>query len=189
MAVTKAAGTWTFEDLYALPDDKHYEIIEGELYEMPSPNADHVRLVMNFIRLLLPWADRIGGELRTAPQGVFLPGLTNPVQPDLLLLTASQRRTVAEGGLLTEQGVVGPPALIIEVLSPNNREHDLVRKRRIYALGGVPEYWLVDPRSQSIEVLVLEEGEYRTRARATGEATVTSAVLPELAFRASEAFA
>lgn len=189
MAIEKAAGTWTVEDLYALPDDKHYEIVEGELYEMPPPNADHVRLVMSFIRLLLPWADRIGGELRTAPQGVFLPGLTNPVQSDLLLLTASRRRTVAEGGLLTERGVVGPPELVIEVLSPSNREHDLARKRRIYALGGVPEYWLVDPQSRSIEVLVLAGAEYRIRVRPAGEETATSAVLPELAFRASEVFA
>ena len=38
MAMVKPAGTWTYDDLLALPDDgRRYEIIEGELYEMPVP--------------------------------------------------------------------------------------------------------------------------------------------------------
>ena len=38
MAITKAAGSWTYEDVFSLPDDgRRYEIIEGELYEMPAP--------------------------------------------------------------------------------------------------------------------------------------------------------
>jgi Uma2 family endonuclease len=42
MAITKPAGTWTYEGLFALPDDgKRYEIIAGELYEMPAPNWEH----------------------------------------------------------------------------------------------------------------------------------------------------
>ena len=60
MAVTRPASGWTYQDLVALPDDgKHYEIIGGELYEMPPPGWDHVRVIMNLIRLLLPVADRI----------------------------------------------------------------------------------------------------------------------------------
>ena len=58
IAVVKAAGTWTYKDLTSLPDDgKRYEIIEGGLYEMPSPSAWHARVIMNLIRLLLPVID------------------------------------------------------------------------------------------------------------------------------------
>ena len=47
IAVVKAAGTWTYKDLTSLPDDgKRYEIIEGGLYEMPSPSAWHARAIM-----------------------------------------------------------------------------------------------------------------------------------------------
>jgi Uma2 family endonuclease len=42
MAITKPAGTWTYDDLFSLPDDgRRYETIEGELYEMPAPNLVH----------------------------------------------------------------------------------------------------------------------------------------------------
>jgi Uma2 family endonuclease len=42
-------------------------------------------------------------------------------------------------------------------LSPSNRKHDLVAKRRFYARVGVPEYWIVDPDAESVEVLELAE--------------------------------
>src|SRR3712207_7650749 len=83
MAVTKPAGGWTYDDLFNLPDDgKHYEIIDGELYELPRRESDHGRVVMNLIGLLLPIADQLGGQLFTGPLGLFLarrrPGPARP---------------------------------------------------------------------------------------------------------------
>ena len=38
MAIAKPAGSWTYEDLSSVPDDgRRYEIVEGELHEMPAP--------------------------------------------------------------------------------------------------------------------------------------------------------
>ena len=66
MAQTKPAGTWTYEDLFSLPDEgRRYEIIEGKLYEMPAPNLIHATVVMNFIALLLPIISSLGGRLFT----------------------------------------------------------------------------------------------------------------------------
>ena len=182
MAVTRPAGEWTYQDLFDLPDDgRHYEIINGELYELPPRDSDHGRAIMNLIRLLLPVADRLGAALRTAPQGVFLPG-ADPVEPDLLLLTPEQKR------LISKRGVEGAPALVVEVLSPSNPEHDRITKRALYARGGVQEYWLVSPEAATVEVLVLEGDAYRTHLRAGGDEPVTSTVLPELSFPAAAAF-
>jgi hypothetical protein len=75
MAITKPAGIWTYEDLSSLPDDgRRYEIIEGELFELPSPNWAHIAVVMNLILLLGPIVQSLGGRLATAPADVFFEG-------------------------------------------------------------------------------------------------------------------
>ena len=77
----------------------------------------------------------------------------------------------------------------MEIISPSNPGHDLVAKRRWYAEAGVREYWIVSPEAQLVEVLVLEDGAYRTLARAAGDEPVASSVLPGLSFPASAVFA
>ena len=48
------------------------------------------------------------------------------------------------------------PDLVIEVVSPKNRRHDLETKRDEYARAGIPEYWIVDPEEETITVFVLK---------------------------------
>ena len=178
----RRAGGWTYEDLLRLRGEGgRYEVIDGELYELPGANWDHATAVISLIAILLPAARSVNALIRTAPLDVFIPG-TDPVQPDVLVLMPDQL------DLVSRRGVEGAPALVIEVLSPSNPEHDRVRKRAVYARGGVREYWLVDPGARTIEVLVLDGGEYGTHARAGGDDLVTSTVLPGLSFPASEAF-
>jgi len=61
MAITKPAGTWTYEDLFSLPDNgRRYEVIEGELYEKPAPSWDHAVTIMNLILMLAPVVQALG---------------------------------------------------------------------------------------------------------------------------------
>jgi Uma2 family endonuclease len=86
MAVAKAAGTWTYEDLLALPEDgRRYEIIEGELYELPAPSLDHAMILANLVLLLGPLVRSLGGTFFFAPLDVFFQG-ADPVQPDILAI-------------------------------------------------------------------------------------------------------
>ena len=62
--------------------------------------------------------------------------------------------------------------------SPADRDRDLVRKRRDYALAGIPEYWIVDPQEEVIYVLRLEGKEYVEHGRLTAGDVATSALLP-----------
>ena len=182
MAATTTAKTWRYEDLFDLPDDgKRYEIIDGELYEMPAPGLDHAIVLMNIITRLLPVAASIGARLLTAPVDVFFGG-ANPVQPDILVLLPDRFR------LMSKRGIEGAPDLLIQVLSPSNPEHDRVRKRTLYARGGVREYWLVTPEAATIEALVLDGEVYRTHVRAATDEPVSSTVLPGLSFPASDGF-
>jgi Uma2 family endonuclease len=53
-------------------------------------------------------------------------------------------------GLCTEKNVQGPPALVIEVLSPDTRRRDEGVKRDLFERTGVREYWLVDPEAKAV---------------------------------------
>jgi len=150
MAQTKRAGAWTYQDLFALPDDgTRYEIIEGELYEMPSPNLHHATVIANIITMLVPLIDRLSGRWFTAPLDVFFQG-ADPVQPDILVILPDWH------GRLTLRGPEGPPDLLIEVLSPSNRGHDLLTKRTLYARAGVREYWIADPEARTLAIFTLD---------------------------------
>jgi Uma2 family endonuclease len=175
MALAKPAGTWSYADLATLPDDgTRYEIIDGELYEMPAPLFAHAAAIMALIELLLPLVKGLGGRLLTAPLDVFFAG-ADPVQPDLVvLLPGSRARPV-------RRGVEGPPDLLIEVLSPSNRSHDQVRKRALYAQAGVREYWIIDPDAATIEIIGADgETVQRVAASAGGDLTLRSPLLGDL---------
>ena len=181
---TKPAGEWTYEDLLRLPDDgKRYEIIEGVLYEMPAPSLDHQHVMSILHFLILPLARESGQVVFFAPTDLILASGGNPVQPDLLVL--SSRGDDPMGARV--QGVT--PTLLVEILSPSNPDHDLVLKRRLYALAGVPEYWIVSPEAKTIEVLMLEGDEYRTHVHAGGDKPVASKSLAGMTFAASAVFA
>ncbi len=179
MALTKPAGTWAYPDLAALPDDRiRYEIIDGELFEMPSPTSAHALAIAALIRLLLPVLDRLVARWLTAPLDIFFLG-ADPVQPDLLVLLPDSRAR------LVRRGVEGPPDLLIEVLSPSSRAHDQVRKRQLSARRGVREYWIVDPEQRVIEVI---DGRGVTvhRVDAGSEPVLRSPLLGELAVSLDE---
>jgi Uma2 family endonuclease len=183
MASSTSTKIWTYEDLFALPDDgKRYEIIHGELYEMPSPNFSHGTGIVNLIAILLPIVKSLGGILRTAPMDVFIKN-GNPVQPDILVLLSDRLR------LISSRGIEGASNLLIEILSPSNSMHDRILKRELYAHAGVLEYWLISTEAALVEVLTLDGEEYRMHVRAGGDELVTSPLLPELSFPASAVFA
>ena len=183
MALTKPGGSWTYEDLFSLPDDgRRYEIIEGELYEMPSPTSAHGVTIRNLMFLLGPVIEVLRGWLLTAPLDIFLPG-ADPVQPDIVVLLPESNAS------LVARGVEGPPDLLVEVLSPSNRGRDLLTKRALYARAGVREYWIADPMSRTVEILTLDRDAFHTAQVASGEDVVISPLLGGMAFPLPAIFA
>lgn len=181
--LTKPAGTWRYEDLASLPDDgTRYEIIDGELYELSGPRSVHARVIARLIGLLLPVLERLGAEWVSAPLDVFFAG-ANPVEPDIMVMLPGSRAQ------FVDNGIEGPPDLLIEVLSPSNRAHDTVRKRALYARGGVREYWIVDPDAGSIEIVGEDGKTVQIVAAADGAALAwRSPLLGEFAVDSAEMF-
>ncbi|HEU0116736.1 MAG TPA: Uma2 family endonuclease [Thermomicrobiales bacterium] len=182
MTIAHRDAPWTYDDLLVLPDDgRRYEIIEGTLYEMTGPNGAHILTASNLIMLLLPLVQRAGGRLVTAVADVFFSG-ADPVEPDIAVLLPG-------GAVIAPRGIEGAPDLIVEVMSPGNRAHDLLTKRGLYERGGVREYWLVDPTARTVEILTLEDGRYRSLGVAADDAPVASPLLAGEPFAAGAAFA
>jgi Uma2 family endonuclease len=150
---------WTYDDLVAMPDvrdGKKYEIFDGELVVSPAPLFDHQEVLKRLFQAMAAQIEkRRLGTVHFAPIDVIL-SKTRVLQPDLLVIGANQRNIIARRGL------VGAPALVAEVVSQKNASHDRVRKRRFYALAGIPEYWIVDPDSVEVEVLSLDRSVYRS---------------------------
>ena len=183
MATQPQTRYWTYDDLLALPDDgKRYEIIEGVLHEMPAASMDHAEIITNLMVYFFgPLMKALGIRAYAAPVDVFIRG-GSPVQPDILVLLAEQLT------LRSKRGVEGPPALVVEVLSPSNAGHDHITKRALYARAGVREYWIVSPEARIVEILVLDGERYAVHARVGGDEPLTSPTLPALTGTAAQVF-
>lgn len=129
----------TVEDYRATPEGSRHQLVEGELIMAPAPNLFHQTIIGNFYLLLANFLARTPlGKVFLAPCDVYL-SAHDVVQPDLLFLAT------AHLDRLGEDGVHGPPDLVVEVLSPATAQLDKKTKRRLYARTGVKEMWLVDP--------------------------------------------
>ncbi len=144
----------TYEDYAKTPDDERYELIDGELFMVPSPNIPHQRTVGDLGTRLKIFVEGNGlGEVYFAPIDVVLSD-TNVVQPDLIFV-ARERLDI-----ITHANIQGAPDLVVEVRSPSTAQRDLTTKRRLYAEHGVKEYWMVDPEARTVTVLLLRNGAF-----------------------------
>ncbi len=141
---------WTTADLDLLPDNgNRYEIIDGVLQVTRAPHWRHQEVCSNLIAELRNWSRRSGrGRVAGAPGVIFSD--TDHVIPDVAWI--SQERL--DAGLDPSGHLILAPELVIEVLSAGweniRRDRDL--KLRLYSARGVQEYWVVDWRSQQIEI-------------------------------------
>ena len=142
---------YTVEDYLAIPDEyPRYELLEGELVEMVSPTSRHQIVSRRLFKILDAYCDAKDlGEVFYAPLDVLLARQV-VVQPDILFIVK------ARTAKLIGERITGAPDLVIEILSPTSSTRDLNQKRKLYARYGVPEYWIVDPDDQTIEVQRLQ---------------------------------
>jgi Uma2 family endonuclease len=54
--------------------------------------------------------------------------------------------------------VDGTPDMVLEIVSQTSVRKDTVDLRRLYWLAGIPEYWLVDARTESVQFDILKRG-------------------------------
>lgn len=147
----------------SLPEGTLAEVIENQIYMSPSPVYNHQEVLLSIASQLRTHAAKSGGRVAIAPFDVYLDETSNAVQPDIVVVLRDNK-----GKLNTSGHFHGVPDLVVEVLSPNNRDHDLVRKKALYEKFGVKEYWIVDPEDKSTFVYQLNDKSYELRIRDIG---------------------
>ena len=138
-----------------LPEGTLAELIDNKLYMAPSPLFDHQNILLDItfqLRQFLKKSDK--GNVIIAPFDVRLDELRNAVQPDITVILKSNPNQIKDGRY------TGVPDLIVEILSPGNKDHDLITKKDLYEKFGVKEYWIVDPETKLILGFSLEAGRY-----------------------------
>jgi len=146
------------------------EFTDGKIEVLPMPTVEHQRIVLylvNFVRaFILPRnlgeALMAGVRVKTADRQYR--------EPDVVFLRKS--RALKQGNRYWES-----IDLAMEVVSEDDPDRDLIEKRRDYAAAGIAEYWIVDPRDQSIKVLQLKRGKYAVHSEAKRAGQVRSALL------------
>lgn len=155
---------WTVADVAHLPEDLHYELIDGRLLLPPAP---------------MPIHQSIGIDLALAfrahcPDGVFV-----SVDSSVMIDMHSEPRP--DVVLIREEGASRTPVLgtdvllVVEIVSRSSQVTDRQDKMKLYSYGGIPDYWIIDPLTERITFAQFRlgpDGVYRKQLEADGLITV-----------------
>ncbi len=148
---------YTEDDYYGLSEDVRAELIDGELiYNQAAPSTTHQIILGELHTAINNYIKSKGGSCRVFPAPFAVRLQKNRetiVEPDISV--------ICDRNKLTDQGCMGAPDWIIEIISPGNPSHDYIRKLNLYADAGVREYWIVDPRTEKVLVYYLEAVDFQ----------------------------
>lgn len=165
---------FTYEDYLLLPEDRRYEIVDGELFLTPAPTPYHQTIAMRLGFLLHAFVERQNsGQVFIAPCDVVLSRF-DVLQPDIFFVSAERV------SIIGEKYVSEAPDLVVEVLSPSTADRDQVAKAKQYARFGVAEMWIADPKANTIEVFVNSSEGFRREVLYAGADVLHSPILPGL---------
>jgi Uma2 family endonuclease len=184
VADTRKLTVREFHKMEFADDDPYlYELLDGELVKKKAPAPRHQRILAKLYYQIETFARQNQlGEVLFAPLDVFLDDHNGP-QPDLVFVAEARR------AIITDDGVLGAPDLVVEVISPSSIYRDRVTKKGLYERFGVREYWLIDPADEFIEIYGLQNARYELLGAASPvEGELVSAVLPGIALNLPELF-
>ena len=175
-------GAWSDAAYLWLTDHSNrlVEFTDGHVQELPMPTFTHQAVLLFLYDLFRAYLKPRGGVVMVAAlrmrvrAGKFR-------EPDLLLLRDRADPRCQDRYWLGAD-------LVLEVVSPDAPARDLVEKRADYAEAGIPEYWIADPRDDTLTVLTLQGGRYLEQGGYGRGAAATSPLLEGFAAEVSAVF-
>ena len=128
----------------------------------PSPSYAHQKVLADLLnRIYIHVEKNKLGIVLSAPFDVYL-DKRNAFQPDIIFVATENSSRIKENG------IYGPPDLIVEILSPSTSKYDLEDKLDIYGQNGVQEYWIIEPHEKRAKGYWLVKDEYHEIANEIG---------------------
>ena len=186
-----SSKTMTLEEYLDYDDgtDTRYELVDGELVEMPTESPENCQLAK---LLMFELAKHVPIALINLKDlEIAVSGRRAKVRlPDLAVLSEEGRAALAGQRRNTITQEMPPPVLVVEVVSPGpeNRDRDYRYKRTEYAARAIAEYWIIDPEMQQVTVCLWVNGQYED-AVYQGDQPIQSTVIPGFALSAAQILA
>jgi Uma2 family endonuclease len=181
-----ASQKMTLEEYLHFDDgtDTRYELVNGELVEMPPESDLNVRIASFLFAFFLTqgipsYQVRIGTEI------VVSGARATTRFPDVMVLSEELATALEGANRSTVMLDMPPPLLVVEVVSPKQENRDYRYKRSEYAARGIAEYWIVDPMQQRVTVLEWVEGLYEEKVY-EGDSPIASPVFGVLNLTTSQ---
>lgn len=173
----------SYADLERMPEDgRRYELYDGEVFVVPSPIPLHQVVAQRVWWELEEYVRTHGGLAIMSPIDIVFSEY-DVVQPDVVFFTKSRSQLVQMRAPIRDA-----PDLAIEVLSPATAATDRGKKMQMLARYGVPEYWIVDPIAETVEIYTLVSDTYSLIHTAVSADPLRSPLLTELTFPLARIF-
>lgn len=153
-------------------ENKKMEFINGEIVFQSPAKLRHTNSVGLLTTLLRTFV--IKNDLGFVGSEKMLVSLTrNDYEPDICFFGK-----LKSDNFEPDQMQFPAPDLAVEVLSPSTEKYDRETKFQDYAAHGVQEYWIIDPKNETIEQYILEKEQYELLLKAK-DAAVESVVIKD----------
>ena len=136
--------------MQALEDYQKSELIDGVVYDMSPANMKHIFIQGNLFNIIRNFLHgkrckvMFEAEVRFDERNKFIPDIAIVCKPEQI----------------KSSHIDGAPDFVAEVLSRSTKKRDLTLKMRVYEKYGVKEYWIVDPKAESIDAYLLKDGKF-----------------------------
>jgi Uma2 family endonuclease len=180
----------TIEDYLNYDDgtDRRYELVNGELVEMPTESPSNLSIGKYLLFELA----------KHCPIALLSQGVEIEVQgrkakcriPDLMLHSDASKAALSGAKRAILMLYMPPPALVVEVVSPGteSRDRDYRYKRTEYAAREIPEYWIIDPEFEKITLCLWVNGQYDDTIY-QGDSVIQSTIVPAFNLSAAQVLA
>lgn len=173
----------TGEELLAMGDIGRSELIEGEIIQMAPTGEMHGIVEINLGSELRVFVRRHKlGRVSGGEVGVYIRRMPDTVRgADILFISRERLAQRGKSGFLDVA-----PDLVVEIMSPDDRWSEVMKKLGEYFSIGVRLVWVVEPETQTVYA-------YRSltdvRCFTRDEILVGDDILPEFALPVAEIFA